>query len=156
MSKPKLTPQQRALVKHLLAGKTITDSARLAGYADNGYVGQMGSQALEAIRRKMPEVLDAHGLTDEVLIEKYLKPLMNAEETEFAKFEGKITDERNVIAWEPRKSGLDMAFNLKGSYAASQSNGPANGSHITVNVLMMAEAPNLKSNVINEVETDDK
>lgn len=30
------------------------------------------------------------------------------------------------------------------------------GSHITVNVLMMAESPNLKSNVINEIETEDK
>lgn len=125
------------MVKHLIAGKTITESARLAGYADNGFVGQMGSQALEAIKRKMPAILDAHGLTDDILIENYLKPLMNAEETEFAKFEGKITDSTNVIAWEPRKAGLDMAFNLKGSYAAKESGVAA--SPITVNVLVMGE-----------------
>ncbi len=113
----KLTPQQRALVKNLVKGMNITEAAREAGYADNGYVGQLGSQALEGIRVKMPELLDKHGLTDDSLIENYLKPLMVAEETEFAKFEGRITDERNVIAWGPRKEGLDMAFKLKGSYA---------------------------------------
>lgn len=138
MPKPKLTPQQRALVKHILAGKTITDSARLAGYADNGFVGQMGSQALEAIRRKMPEVLDAHGLTDDILIESYLKPLLSAEQTEFAKFEGKITDQKQVVAWEPRRAGLDMAFNLRGSYAGKQQN-IEKGASITVNVLIMGE-----------------
>jgi len=42
------------MVRHLLAGHNITESARLAGYADNGFVGQMGSQALESIKRKMP------------------------------------------------------------------------------------------------------
>lgn len=133
----KLTPQQRGLVKHIISGKTITEAARLAGYADNGFVGQIGSQALEAIRRKMPEVLDAHGLTDDVLVENYLKPLLNAEDTEFAKFEGKITDERNVIAWDPRRAGLDMAFNLRGSYAAKES--AQSGSSITVNVLVMSD-----------------
>ena len=134
----KLTPQQRRLIKNLIAGQSITESARSAGYADNGYVGQIGSQALETIREKMPQILDKHGLTDNVLIEKYLKPLLNAETTEFAKFEGKITDEKSVIAWEPRKAGLDMAFNLKGSYAAKDS-GPSSGSNITVNVLVMGE-----------------
>jgi len=63
---------------------------------------------------------------------------MNAEDTEFAKFEGKITDAKNVIAWDPRRAGLDMAFNLKGSYAAKDS-GPSSGSSITVNVLVMGE-----------------
>jgi len=118
--KPKLTPQQRALVKNLVKGMSITDAAREAGYADNGYVGQMGSQALEAIRLKMPEVLEKAGLTDEALVENYLKPALEAEETEFAKFEGRITDERNVVAWGPRLTALDLAFNLKGSYAPKQ------------------------------------
>lgn len=115
MSK-KLTPQQKALVKNLAKGMSISDAAREAGYADNGYVGQIGSQALENIRLKMPEVLEKHGLTDDALVENYLKPALDAEETEFAKFEGRITDSRNVIAWGPRLQALDIAFNLKGSY----------------------------------------
>lgn len=114
----KLTPQQRALVRHLLAGNNITEAARLAGYADNGYVGQIGSQALENIKTKMPEIMDAKGLTDDSLVENYLKPALEAKETEFAKFEGQITDSRDVVAWGPRLTALDMAFNLRGSYAA--------------------------------------
>lgn len=113
----KLTSQQRSLIRNLVKGMSITDAAREAGYADNGYVGQLGSQALEAIRLRMPEVLDKAGLTDESLIEKYLKPALEANETEFAKFEGRITDEREVVAWSPRLTALDIAFNLKGSYA---------------------------------------
>jgi phage terminase small subunit len=129
----KLTSQQRALVKNLIKGMSITEAAREAGYADNGYVGQIGSQALENIRLKMPEVLDKHGLTDDVLVENYLKPLLEAEETEFAKFEGRITDERNVIAWGPRKEGLDIAFKLKGSYATKSAE-ELNASNITINL----------------------
>lgn len=117
--KPKLTPQQRALVKNLTKGMSITDAAIKSGYSDSSRqtAAQCGSQALENIRLKMPEVLEKHGLTDDSLVEDYLLPLMRAEETEFAKYEGKITDERNVIAWSHRATGLDMAFNLKGSYA---------------------------------------
>lgn len=135
--KPRLSPQQRGLIKHLLAGRSITESARLAGYADNGFVGQMGSQALEAIRRKMPEALEAHGLTDDILIENYLKPLLSAKQTEFAKFKGIISDEREVVAWEPRARGLDMAFNLKGSY--SPKNGEVSAGAITVNIMQFGK-----------------
>lgn len=133
MASRKLTPQQRALVKNLTKGMSITEAAREAGYADNGYVGQMGSQALENIRLKMPAILDKHGLTDEVLVENYLKPLLNAEETEFAKFEGRITDERNVVAWGPRKEGLDIAFRLKGSYAPKSAD-ELDAANITINL----------------------
>lgn len=113
----KLTGQQKSLVRNLVKGMSITDAAREAGYADNGYVGQIGSQALEAIRLKMPEVLEKAGLTDDALVENYLKPALNATETEFAKYEGAITDEREVISWGPRLQALDITFNLKGSYA---------------------------------------
>ena|SRR5207247_5981625 len=112
----RLTPQRRALIKNLVKGMSITDAARAAGYADNGYVGQLGSQALEVIRQKMPEVLEKHGLTDDVLVEKYLKPALLAKETKFAQFEGEFTDKRDVVAWGPRLTALDIAFNLKGSY----------------------------------------
>lgn len=116
----RLTPQQRLLVKNLAKGMNITEAARESGYADNGYVGQLGSQALEGIREKMPKILDRHGLTDDSLIERYLKPALEAQEIEFAKFEGRITDSRDVVAWSPRLTALDMAFNLRGSYAPKE------------------------------------
>ncbi len=119
--KPKrqLTPQQRLLVKNLTKGMTITDAALKAGYSEH-CPGQVGHDALKAIRLKMPEVLERAGLTDESLVEKYLKPALQATETKFAQFEGQFTDEREVLAWGPRLTALDMVYNLKGSYAPKQ------------------------------------
>jgi hypothetical protein len=132
----KLTPQQRALVKNLVKGMSITEAAREAGYADNGYVGQLGSQALENIRLKMPEVLNRHGLTDDVLVEDYLKPLLEAEETKFFQKDGIVVERYNVIAWGPRKEGLDIAFRLKGSYAPKSADEIEAG-NITINIAAM-------------------
>ena len=115
----RLTPRQRVLVRNLTKGMSITASAIAAGYSEKN-AGQLGHQVLERIREKMPQILDKAGLTDYALIEKYLKPLLEAQETEFAKFEGQITDSRDVIAWGPRAQGLEMAFNLKGSYAPKE------------------------------------
>lgn len=106
-------------MKNLTKGMSITDAAIKAGYSNStrAVAGQLGSQALENIRLKMPEVLENAGLTDESLVEDYLKPLLKATETKFFQKDGVVTDIRDVIAWGPRSTGLDMAFNLKGSYA---------------------------------------
>jgi hypothetical protein len=122
----RLTPMQSKLVKNLAKGMSITDAAREAGYSEK-CPAQSGSQALDAIRRKMPDILDKAGLTEDGVIEKYLKPLMNAQDTEFAKFEGKITDTRKVEAWGPRAQGLDMYFKLRGSYAPKDIGGEDGG-----------------------------
>lgn len=112
-----LTQKERSLVRNLADGKNLTQSALAAGYSGK-CPGQSGWQARENIRQKMPELLDQHGLTDEALIEKHLKPLLNATETKFFQHKGRIRSKREVIAWGPRKEGLDMAFKLKGSYSA--------------------------------------
>jgi hypothetical protein len=118
----RLNPRQANLIKELSKGKTLGQAGIAAGYTKK-HPRQAAHQALEGIRKTMPQVLEAAGFTDEVLIDRYLRPLMNAHETVFAKFEGKITDSRKVIAWGPRKDGLDLAFRLKGSYAASTEEG---------------------------------
>ena len=69
------------------------------------------------MRKTMPEVLEAAGLTDDALIEKYLKPLLNAEETKFFQHKGRVVSKRNVAALGTRTQALDLAFKLKGSYA---------------------------------------
>jgi phage terminase small subunit len=117
----KLTPQQRALVKNLAKGMTLTEAAIQSGYSENN-ARQSGYQALEGIRTKMPELLDRHGLTDESLIDKYLRPALEAEETKFAQKDGLFTDAKNVISWGPRLTALDMAFNLKGSFPQRDKN----------------------------------
>lgn len=130
-----LTPQQRKLLKGLAKGMTITDAALEAGYSEK-YAGQVGSQALESIRRRMPEILDKHGLTDDALVEKYLKPALEAHETKFAQKDGIFTDEKDVIAWNPRLTALDMAFNLRGSYAPKKqdSDGPSGITEVKVTI----------------------
>lgn len=142
MSK-KLTPQQTLLVRNLSKGMSITDAALKSGYSRKA-PGQSGHQALKSIRDKMPEVLDKAGLTDDVLIEQYLKPIMTAETTELVRLDGKITDEVKLPSWGHRAQGLDMAFKLKGLYA-SKAEGVEGGSTITVNVLVMPDASKSES-----------
>jgi hypothetical protein len=112
-----LTPKERALVRNLANGKNLTQSALAAGYSRK-CPGQSGWQALQNIRLKLPDLLDKHGLTDNALIEKHLKPLLGATETMFFQSKGNVTETRRVPAHRVRINALDMAFRLKGSYKA--------------------------------------
>jgi phage terminase small subunit len=133
--KPKrLTNRERALFKNLSKGMTITDAALQSGYSKK-YPGQCGSQALENLRLKAPELLAKHGLDDSTLIEKYLKPALEANETEFAKFEGKITDSREVIAWGPRLQALDMTAKIRGLYVQPAEQASISLRDVTFNVI---------------------
>jgi len=125
-----LNERERLLLKALSKGRTYAEAAREAGYTAK-HAAQSGFQAFQNIREKMPEVLERMGFSDEAVIDKYLKPLLEAQETEFAKFEGRITDERNVVAWGPRQQGLDMLFRLKGSYA--REDGPNVAVQVNIN-----------------------
>ena len=51
------------------------------------------------------------------MIEKYLKPLLEAEETIFFQKDGKVRQQVNVAALGIRHSALRTAFELHGSYA---------------------------------------
>ncbi len=114
-----LTYRERMLIECLSQGMSVTRAALKAGYSDQN-PGQSGYQALKAIREKAPELLDRHGLTDEALIEKHLKPMLNATRTVYVKHKGKITDEREVIAWVPCIASLELAFRIRGMYKSEQ------------------------------------
>lgn len=109
----KLTDKQRKLVKGVARGDSLGKAAREAGYSSTGNA----SVAMSTIREKFPQLMNRLGLTDESLVNDYLRPGMTAHETEFFQKDGIVTDEREVIAWPIRMRALDMAFNLKGSYA---------------------------------------
>ena len=136
----KFTQRQLALLRNLTKGMSVADAARKAGYSDL-HPNQSGYQALQVIAKGMPEVMEKHGLTDDALIDKYLHPALEAEETEFAKFEGKITDEVNVVAWGPRLTALDLAFRLKGSYAPNKTQSELTGNPIQVMVINAIDRP---------------
>jgi hypothetical protein len=139
MKRPKLTPKQSRLIENLAGGATITDAAIEAGYSASSRMtaGQLGSQALESVRRKMPEVLAAHGLTDDTLVQK-LGSLLNAKETKFFQKDGKITDSVALEALGIQAQALDMAFNVRGAYPQRGGDGVNVG---TVNILWHGQAP---------------
>ena len=129
----RLTPQQSKLLEGLLKGMNVTAAAKAAGYAP-ATAGQAGYNALKAIRRKVPKIMKKHGLDEDALIQKYLKPGLDAMETEFGKFKGMIVDREDVIAWGPRLQALDMAFRIHGSYAADDKDAATDGLKIVIDV----------------------
>jgi hypothetical protein len=112
-NKRKPNARQQKFVKALAEGKTLTQAAKEANYSSKN-PGQSGYQALAQLRGRVPELLERHGLGEEVLIEKYLKPLLEAEETKFFKDGAKRI---NVEALAIRHASLRTAFELHGSYA---------------------------------------
>jgi hypothetical protein len=132
--KRKPTPRQAALLKDLTKGMSVADAARKAGYSET-VPRQSGHQALKQMAHSMPEVMERQGLTDDALIDKYLRPALSAKETEFAKFEGKITDSVDVIAWSPRLTALDLAFRLKGSNAPTKAEADVNVDDVRVSIV---------------------
>jgi hypothetical protein len=112
-NKRKPNPRQQNFVRELASGKTLTQAAKNAGYSDKNPA-QSGYQALAQLRGRVPELLERHGLGEEVLIQRYLLPLLEAEETKFFKDGAKRI---NVEALTIRHAALRTAFELHGSYA---------------------------------------
>jgi hypothetical protein len=133
-----LTPGEVAFVKGLTAGKTLADAYRDAigsGIDPN----HSGWQALRTIKLKMPDLMDALGLTTHALIEDHLKPMLGATEVKVFKANATVVgqdEEGNevlrdggviysdpLVAWGPRKDALDMSFRLHGAYAPRPTEG---------------------------------
>jgi hypothetical protein len=119
-NKPKLirhlSPRERAMLKNLSQGMTATDAAIEAGYSPRN-PRQSGYQALQGLKKKVPELMEKHDLCDDTLIYKYLIPALEARETRVVHIRGKVTDSREVISWPSRVKALDLAFKIRGLYA---------------------------------------
>jgi len=111
-SKKILRGKEPKLVKALSKTSNISEAGRMAGYG----TAQSAHRALRNIQTKIPELMDSIGLTDEYLLKKCLKPGLSAMETKFFADKGVILDQRDVIAWGPRRDFLDVALKLKGLY----------------------------------------
>lgn len=110
-----LTHDERAVLDALLDGGDIAEVLTKDGKP---------KKSLRALRDKVPDIMDRLGMTDEFLIDTKLRPLLDAHKTEFltASYKGDITiEEREVEALEIRRSSLDMAFKLRGSYQDGES-----------------------------------
>jgi hypothetical protein len=128
--KKKLTPRQHAFVKNLAKGVSQKDAFIAAGCKAK-HPDQGAHQALKQIQSRVPQIMDQMGLTDHVLIEKYLVPLLEAEETKFFKEGSKRI---NVAALGIRHTALDTAFKLRGSYAPRD---PAEAAQFGIKVVIV-------------------
>ena len=130
--KKKLTPRQHAFVKNLARGASQKDAFIAAGYKakhpDHG-----AHQALKQIQGKVPQIMDQMRLTDHLLIEKYLVPLLEAKETKFVHDRGRLK-EKTVQALGIRHAGLNTALKLRGSYAPRD---PKEAEHFGVKVIVL-------------------
>jgi hypothetical protein len=103
-----------ALLNSLLLGSSITKAARKTGYSKK-WPNQAGHQALQSLKLKA-ELLEGLGLSHTALIDKYLKPLLNARMVKFFQHKGKVTDKRIVPDNDARLKALDMTFKSMGAY----------------------------------------
>jgi NAD(P)-dependent dehydrogenase (short-subunit alcohol dehydrogenase family) len=110
-NKKKLTPRQHAFVKNLTRGASQKDAFIAAGYKAK-HPDQGAHQALKQIQGKVPQIMDQIGLTDHFLIEKYLVPLLEAEETK-----GSIVLTTGIAGQRPQK-GWVIAASVCGTIEA--------------------------------------
>jgi hypothetical protein len=117
-----LRGKEAKLVKALAKTSNVSEAGRMAGYTK----AQAAHHALRNIQKKVPEIMDRIGLTDEYLLKECLKPGLTALETKFFADKGVVLDQKEVIAWGARRDFLDMACKLKGLYMTREGDG-ANG-----------------------------
>jgi hypothetical protein len=116
----KLTLKKREQLRRVLAGESVTEASKAAGYASIS----TGSHALANTREKLCDIMDRLYLTDEQLVKKYLMPLLEANTTQFFAKDGIITDSATIEDNGTRRESLRMAFKLRGSFPSESSGGP--------------------------------
>jgi hypothetical protein len=112
-----LTPKQSLFASAYMRTRSLKKAALAAGYSPKN-PSQSGQQAIAAIKEKAPEVMRRVGLTLETIIQKYLRPLLEAEETKFAQFEGEFTDAVETDALSIRLGAVRTALELHGAIGA--------------------------------------
>jgi hypothetical protein len=101
--------------------------------------------------------LDKHGLTDSVLIEKHLKPLLKAKRVKHWAHNGKVRDSRHYADDDARIAALDMTFRLKGTYAPTKSE--AKSAHvdaIVVDIPRPIYTPDDEVEIVGPVASENK
>lgn len=115
-----LTLLQSRFAKAFMVNRSLRESALIAGYSPLN-PSQSGAQALAAIKKLTPEIMDEEGLTVRTIIKRHLIPLLNATQAKFAQNEGEFTDYVEVEALETRTQATRMAFELQNAFPHEQS-----------------------------------
>lgn len=109
----KMSEKQKKLVKAIVTTTgNVSEAGRIAGYGTP----QAAHRALKTIGMRFESYLEKHGMTDDYLAEKCLRPALEAMQTKFFSKKGVVIDTREVVAWGPRIQTLDMVFKIKGAY----------------------------------------
>lgn len=108
-NREKLTPRQNALIEGILDGKSTHRAALDAGYSPNS--AQHPAELLNTA--KMREALGILIAPIEKIAQRINEGL-DAKKTEFAKFEGRISDSVDCIDFEQRRQYAALAAKLKG------------------------------------------
>ena len=123
----RLSLRERKLLKELPTSKSVTEAAIKAGYSKK-YPRQAGHQAMKALRGRVPDLMDELGLTERFIIDKKLRPVLDATETKFIREvkevkRGKrwvqlpVVNQYIVADNMARLNAIDKTLLLHGSYA---------------------------------------
>ena len=115
----RLTPKQQRFLEVFQEVETAGMAAVIAGYSPKNPA-QSGYQALRDIKAKAVDILDAHGLTCDHLIQNYLSVALNAKRPMFVAKNGKQIEFVMTNDWPARVRALDIAFKLRGDYATTE------------------------------------
>jgi hypothetical protein len=112
----KLTIKQKKLVEALPVTNSIAEAGTVAGYSDR----TAASRALKGIAERAPEVLERLGLTIDHVVDKCLRPLLEAKETKFFANAGVVFDTKEVEALDIRIRAIEVWARLMGAYTAQK------------------------------------
>ena len=123
-----LNETERTIFNAILQGKSFAEAARIAG---------VSRQSAVNLRKKIPDLMERRGLTDEILCAK-LEQLLDAKETKF--FSAKIDDEiiiedREVEALDIQLRAFDLATKFKGWTRTVEPEEARDSHDINVNII---------------------
>jgi hypothetical protein len=130
----RLTPRQSKLLKGIIVeGKSVHKAALEAGYSPR--TAHNPGDLLDT--RKMREAL-SQLLTPIEEVAARINEGLDAERTEFAKFEGRISDQVDCVDFEQRRKYAELNLRLRGLLTDPELDGGKPPDSITVNFVHVA------------------
>jgi len=123
-----LPVRRRDQLRRVLSGQSIEEASAAVGYSTIG----SGYQALSDTRKRCLAAMDHYQLTPVTFVRDYLLPLLNATETKFATFEGKITDSVEVSDNTTRMDAARMTAKIMDLFPKSANVNVATKINITI------------------------
>jgi hypothetical protein len=113
-----LKPRPRKYLEGILSGKTKKSAALAAGYSES-----TARNAAAVIERPLVRLALQEIVREVIPPEKIVQRLaegLDAMDTVFARYKGKITDQLAVIAWDTRLHYIELAAKMAGYYVEGQ------------------------------------